>query len=215
MFVTALDYDTPPYVLANLDKRINSFNDFVSEKEEEALRNTIGQLLYDAFIEGLDDLPATYVPATDYAVDALVVYGNDVWKSLVNPNVGHAPEEGGYWTIEEAGNKWLLLQNGGVYYSTTNKWNGMKDLLKPYIYAEWLQFDYAKNSGITVVVPKGENGNVVSPKRLVCNAWNVFSKKAGNGCSKTNSLYGYLKANSDIYENFSFGDPGRMDIFNL
>ncbi len=220
MFVTAQDFDVQPYLLPNLDKKPNSFSDFVTAREEEALRQLLGHLLYDEFIEGLAALPAEWVGATDYAVDALVVVGNDIWKSLQNPNAGHAPVEGAFWTLDEENNKWLLLKNGGQYYTAINslvtrRWEGMKKLLKPLIYSDWLAFGYTESTGNGEVKSKVENGTVVSPKRKVVSAFNDYSRIAGNCNSKSNTLYGFLIANSDLYPDLVFGDPGRMNIFNL
>lgn len=220
MFVIAQDFDVQPYLLPNLDKKPNSFSDFVTAREEEALRQLLGHLLYDEFIEGLAALPAEWSAATDYAVDALVVLGDDIWKSLQNPNLNQPVAEGAYWTLEEEANKWLLLKNGGQYYTVTNsqitkRWDGMKKLLKPLIYSDWLAFGYTESTGNGEVKSKVENGTVVSPKRKVVSAFNDYSKMAGNGKSKSNTLYGFLIANSDLYPDFVFGDPGRMNIFNL
>ena len=57
MFIVAQDYDTPPFALPNLDEVENSetFEDFVDEQEEEILRGLLGDVLYEAFIVGIDN----------------------------------------------------------------------------------------------------------------------------------------------------------------
>jgi len=41
MFVTASNFDTPPYNLPNLDKVVNTFSDYVNALEEEADRKSV------------------------------------------------------------------------------------------------------------------------------------------------------------------------------
>lgn len=215
MFVVASDFDDFPYNLPDLDSKANTFAAYVTAKEEEGLRPLLGQLLYDAFVDGLSALPAEWLPATDYAVDALVVKGNDVWKSLQNPNVAQPVVEGLFWTIEEEDNKWLRLKNGATYKEGKRKWDGVKALLVPYIYSYWVGDQQQNLTGVAVVQGKTENAQPVSSKYKVVNSFNDYSRRAGNCRSEFNSLYGFLKDNESDYENREFMDPGRMNVFNL
>lgn len=214
MFVTTPDFDVAPYTLSNLSAVGNSFADFVTVQEADALRKTMGLLLYDQFMEGLAALPSAYNPATDYAIDALAVSGNDIWKSLQNPNLGQPIVEGAYWTLAEEDNKWLLLKNGATY-QTSREWVGMNKMLTPFIYAMWQDDKYSDSTGVAEAKGKAENADTITPKRKIVRAWNEFSRMTGNGKSKVNSLYGFLVVNQDLYPDFVYGDPGRMNIFNL
>lgn len=51
MFVTANDFNTPPYDLPNLAGN-ETFNDFVDSQEEEILVDLFGRFLYDELIAG-------------------------------------------------------------------------------------------------------------------------------------------------------------------
>lgn len=55
MFVTASDFNTPPYDLPNLQGN-STFDDFVDTQEEELLVDLLGRFLYDAFITGIDGI---------------------------------------------------------------------------------------------------------------------------------------------------------------
>jgi hypothetical protein len=57
MFVTAQDFDIPPYNLTNLDKLGSTFTTYVDRVEEEALRKVLGGSLYEQFKAGLAVTP--------------------------------------------------------------------------------------------------------------------------------------------------------------
>lgn len=56
MFIVAEDYNTLPYAIPNLDDADNAvaFEDFVEEQEEKVLRELLGDVLYEAFVLGLE-----------------------------------------------------------------------------------------------------------------------------------------------------------------
>lgn len=220
MFVVSSDFDLEPYNIPNLNGN-NSFTEYVSEKEEQALRELMGNVMYDQFVAGLVALPAVYSIATDYAVNAQVYQGLSIWKSLVTPNLAQPLIEGANWTLLEAKNKWLQLRDGDIY-STTNLWKGIKKLLIPYIYSYWVGDAYDTNSGIGVVKAKGENSVQISPKRRIVRAFNEYVKMAGEynwpysyRYDGVNTLYGFITANANLYPDFVYRAPRRMNIFNI
>lgn len=52
MFITAEDFNIPPYRLPGLDES-TEFSDFVQQEEIERLRKILGRTLCDAFLDGL------------------------------------------------------------------------------------------------------------------------------------------------------------------
>lgn len=195
LFVTAEDFKVIPYDIPNLSEEdmAIAFEAFVEEQTEEVLIKLFGNSFYDSFIEGLNDLPDDYSPTEEYAIDETVVYGISTWKSLQDTNTDHTPEEGAWWTkIED--NKWLKLQKGDsyIYKEHTQKWRGMRVMLKPYIYAVWTKWNNNHNTGIGIVEPKPENSNTVSSTYRVVTAFNSFVKVTGNKCNQYGTLYGYV-----------------------
>lgn len=236
-FVTAEDFNVVPYKIPNLDDATIAaeFQTFVDNMEGDILHDLLGSSLKKMFIDGLAELPDEWVGTNDpgYAIDAEVVYGVSIWKSLQNDNLNHIPEEGLYWTKVED-NRWLLLKLGDTYkYKLKEyKWVGMKQMLIPYIYSEWTRETFNYNVGTGVVVPTNENATTINPSRKIASAWNAFSRIAGNCYMQTDSLYGYLINKNgesgtfddtfdetfqtfNAYLNTVFKAPGRQNIFNL
>jgi len=56
-FVTIDDFGVPPYQLPNLDQVINTFNDYIEQKEQEVLSKILGDALYQAMTAGLAVVP--------------------------------------------------------------------------------------------------------------------------------------------------------------
>ena len=81
--------------------------------------------------------------------------------------------------------KWTNLRDGADYQVNghTFHWNGVVDLLKPYIYSEWITDTFDTLTGIGMVVSSAENGQVKNPSRKISEAWNVFAVKAGTHVS--------------------------------
>lgn len=55
-FVQASDFDTPPLNLPNLSEAASTFPDFVAEQQELVLRDLLGNVLFEAFKAGLDEV---------------------------------------------------------------------------------------------------------------------------------------------------------------
>ncbi len=192
MFVTAEDFNTLPYQLPSLKNgAAEEFQNFIDAEEEVYLTEVLGDNLYDAFIGGLNGLPAVLDLTVPTVIGQQYVYGNDVWQALTE-TTGVIPSEGTDWTLIEEDNRWLLLKNGNTY--TVNgkfyRWAGMIKTLKALIYSRWVEYTSLTVNGL--VTPKTENNIPVDPGTLICRAWNDWSKKVGGPCAIYNTLYGYL-----------------------
>jgi len=219
MFATSSNFEIPPYNLPNLDKVSNIFPDYVDSVEEEALLKLLGRQLYDAFIDGLEDLPDDYDKETATVIGDQYVYGNDIWEA-VTVTTGTFPVAGSDWTLIEADNKWLELKNGAEYEynGKTWKWNGLVKLFVPLIASRWMYDNADSFTGNGVVVPSNENSTLISPALRICRANNDYAEKVGvirggaglyyggrsyryEECLSTeDTLYGFLVANRDEYE---------------
>lgn len=129
--------------------------------------------------------------------------------------------------------RWVKLRDGDVYmYNNKNyKWNGMKRLLKPYIYSQWTRSEFEKQSGVGIVVRKAENAVVQNPSVKVTQSWNDFARQAGNSIMQEATLYGYLSVKGaagvfddtfddtftdfQAYFDFVFTDPGFLNIWDI
>ncbi len=193
MFVEATDFDGYPYSLPNLDKRPNTFSDFVDYVEENVLVDLLGRSFYDRLIAGLAEASPDQI--------------------------------------------WLNIRDGASYsyQGVDYKFGGLKKLLTPCVYSEFIRVDYEKYSGVGTVQPKSKNSVVVSPSRQIVKGWNDFVRLAGflkdgsrydpyygeyyyslSGCvaSNENSLYGLLESNT-AYGDYEYNFPGTINIFDL
>ena len=137
MFVTASNFDTPPYSIPNLDKEVNSFLDYVAVLEEEALWSCWGVSL-QTFIDGPGRFTWCLWRRNGVVITSEYVYGNSIWKALT-VTTGVFPVAGSDWELVET-NKWLELKNGAeyTYASKVWKWAGMVKLLTPFIYSRYV-----------------------------------------------------------------------------
>lgn len=121
--------------------------------------------------------------------------------------------------------RWKDLRDGVsyTYLGRSYRYAGLKTLLIPYFYAEWVEDHWKPFSGIGVITPKGENATVKYPLRNIISAWNEFCFLAGshvghshfyNGhhfhqrhSNRYGTLYGYLSASSQ-YDDLLY----EMDI---
>lgn len=114
--------------------------------------------------------------------------------------------------------KWTNLMDGikYTYNGREYKWKGMKEMLRPYIYAIWLRGTVYGSVGVGgLQMPKAENGEYINPIRLIVNAYNDFATMCGTGCGHYGTMYGYIQSIKDEFPDFKFGDPGTMNTFNL
>lgn len=214
--VTSTDFDTKPYQLQGLGEVGASFDDFVTFNQNEILLQLFGQTLYDAFSAGVAALPAVWSIEPQYAVDDLVVYGNNIYKSLVANNQNIVPTSDPLSWQKQADNRWLKLLAGDGYTISSRKYHyeGVKTFMLPYIYAMWLN----KESTTTVstggvVSANSENSNAVTVSIKVMEKWIIFKRLVMNGYTTLRlffyytacrfhaqgTLFGYLFANDAVY----------------
>lgn len=155
----------------------------------------------------------------------------DILKSLLGKSLYDAFIDGLDTDYPE--DRWVDLRDGAdyIYLEKTYEWVGMKKMLIPYIFSMWLRDTFDNNSGIGVVVAKGENSKIINPGNRISRNFNEFSRIASNCKDQKNTLYGFLynKGLSGEYDdifgsefetfgqylNFVFKDPGRMNTFQL
>ena len=235
MFVSAEDFDLVPYNIPDLEDS-NSFAPYVAKKEKDILsKKLLGRSLYNSFVSGIGILPAEWDDATTYAIDAQVVSGNDVLKSLQNGNTNHsAIDDGVWWEYVEQGNKWLLLKNGDtyLYQNKMYEWVGMKELLIPVVFAYWMRDNFDTYTQTGVSTGKSENADKELINRRVIEANNDYATIAGYRRSRIDTLYGYLYNKGsegttfdntfDIsftsfrsYFDYVFKAPKKMNLFGL
>jgi hypothetical protein len=236
MFVTSDDFDIPPYSIPNLQQVVNTFPLYIEEKERRVLSKLLGIQLYQDFIIGLNSLPPIWEPSPiTYNIGDEVLYDVSIWQSLVDANTS-VPVEGTDWTKVED-NKWMILKQGGTYFINGAQyvWVGMKRMLKPFIYSEWLTDTFDSHSGIGIVEAKAMNSEVKSPKQRIADAYNEFAFMAGSSDEfdevygygyyayydvyNQNSLAGFLySVNSvlpGVYPNWNFYDVRMMNTFGI
>lgn len=198
MFVSAEDFKVRPLTLVNLDDDDIGveFDAFVAEWEFEHLHQILGSSLYNAFINGLNDLPEEWNPETAYAIDDETVYGVDVWKAVTGGTLVDPPSSSNAdWVLVEAGNKWLTLKKGGtyVYREREYHWVGMKESLRNGVYSDWLRYGVTSVAGVGgTIESQNENSKVVNSGVSVSAAWNKYSRYIGDYCAQRDTLYGFL-----------------------
>lgn len=221
MFVSAANFDKRPYQIPNLSEEANGFLEYVEDLEKEALLGLLGRQLYKAFIEGLEALPDEWDENLETVINQEYVYQNSIWKALT-VSTGETPVAGADWELVEANNKWLKLKNGAEYeyQDKTWKWEGVLDLLIPYVYSAYVRDNADSFTGNGMVVAANENSEFVTNAVRVTNSFNDFASKVGvvdDYCvSHRDSLYGFLySAEEGTYEDWTFKNPGLLNTFNF
>lgn len=200
MLVSVASFTIPPYVLPNITEDTVKFVSFSQAEEIKRLRKILGRSLCDAFIA------AAFTLGTDGVYIAKVDADIDQrWKDL-RDGVAYTGEDG-----------------------ITHYQEGLTQMMKAYIYSQWIAFDTDKYNGDGGVNQSAsENASVVSPAGLIVRAFNEFSLYVGNECRMKNSLYGYLYTSEEKFTD-SIGDytsiteylsdhfvnPGNINAFNL
>src|SRR5580765_75072 len=206
-FVVAADFLSKPYQLPGLadpDLGTTAFANLVANQQREVLLELLGESLYDAFEAGLTALPPDWDAATDFAINAQVVYGTHIYKSLVNPNQNVIPSSDPASWQDMGFNKWVALKVGDSYVLDKRKYDyiGMKEMLKPFMYIQWLTEQ--ATSVVTmggVVTSNAENSNNACPGVKIGQAWDDFRVYAGQRFELNNQgdLYRYLYVNGANY----------------
>lgn len=233
MFVTASNFDLPPYNIPGLDKVADTFLAFVTKMEKKYLLEVLGSNLYNAFINGLNALPSEYDAILPTVISTQYVYGNDVWQALTI-TTGVLPVAGLDWSLIESGNRWLLLKNGDTYLKSDKyySWDGMADALTPLIYSKWIEYTVVTLTMNGFSIPVTENNTLYNPSEFICSSWNDWSDKIGGCYYQYDTLYGYLYnvnlasgtfddtfdstfQDFNDYLNYSFKEQGKKNIFGI
>jgi hypothetical protein len=109
---------------------------------------------------------------------------------------------------EEIGEQWKNLRDGAEYDESKKEWAGLKSLLIPIVYYEWVRETIARISPNGRIVTRNENSELADQSIYLSRAYNEFS----DHCS---SMYAYITENEDDFPEITFTDPGRTNIFNL
>jgi hypothetical protein len=118
-------------------------------------------------------------------------------------------------TVEQI---WVDLRDGKEYtYSNTDyEYTGVKELLKPVIYSDWLDANYRKLSNGGMIVNDGQNNTTaVNPIDEIVFGWNEFVQRVGGLCYPYQSegdLRGFMLANADAYEDW---DSSKAQTFRF
>jgi hypothetical protein len=117
--------------------------------------------------------------------------------------------------------KWVDLRDGAEYEigDKTYKYDGLKDLLKPAIYALWMPQGAYKwtNVGMQENLPRKDNAGADLSKGLdllefQVQYWNEYAAKVK---AYRNGLFGFMTINEDDYDNWEFTVPEYKNRFSL
>ncbi len=123
--------------------------------------------------------------------------------------------------LEDSGiveQKWTDLKYGTTYtYSDVlYEWAGIKTLLKPVVYSEWLTINFRRWTSSGMIINTGQqNSGAVNPDQEIIRAWNEFVDLLGGSGygwpvqwltthNYKNTIYGFLQVNSTDYNDWDF-----------
>jgi hypothetical protein len=178
------------------------------------------------------DLPPYNIPNLQKVLNTFESYRDlkeeEVLRFLLGDDIYDAFKAGIVGVDEDdIAQRWKDLRDGAsyTYLGKTYRYTGLKKLLIPYFYSEWVNDHWKPFSGIGVITPKGENATVKYPLQNIMNSWNEFCFLAGSSIGtgynhfhyghhyhyrrsyKYGTLYGYLRASS-AYDDLLY----EMDI---
>lgn len=219
MFVTAENFNTPPYDLPKLEDVPNAFDNFVTEQEDIELTKIFGVTFYEAFKAALAALPEDWNDQ-DYITGNRVVYGNNLYTALQDSANVIPSSDNSIWQ-DDGTDRWLKVKNGEAYEDENNpartyKWNGMVVTVKYMIHSLWLR--YVINDTVTpnaVVVASTENSTAISPNVRLCESWNKFVREVkGMRTQNFGYLFAYLYYNSTTFDDVTPNYPSFREYLN-
>lgn len=201
------------YLIPNITAGPGNYVAFIEEREAYILRVVFGSKFYQDFVDALAALPAAWVETTAYVIGDEVSKGVSVWEAVAD-NTGVTPVEGASWTKVED-NKWLKLREGFTYTDNGKvyRYGGLKELLVPYIYSEYIRKNFVNVAKLGVNQPKTENSTVVGPADEIVRAYNEFVRLLGKsyfGYSSVNTFYGFYWINRADYTDLCFDDECQI-----
>jgi hypothetical protein len=205
------------FLIPNITTGPGTFVAFIDEREAYILGVVFGSKFYKDFVDGLAALPPKWVTAQTYAIDSEVTYGVSTWKAIAENN-SVIPVEGADWTkIED--NKWLKLREGYSYSNNEKPYSytGLKNILKPYIFSEYIKKFHTNVAKLGVNQPKVANSEVMNPMQLIVSNYNEFVRLLGKsyyGYNLVDTFYGFYWTNRDDYPDMRFDDECQIMPIN-
>lgn len=207
MFVAPADFIDFPYNLPNMKDADTqaAFQLFINKNEATELRQISGSDFYEAFAAAMNALPSLWLDGPKiYNINDQVLYGYDVYTCLQNNVVGITPgTDGTKWQLVPR-DRWRKLWAGESYTDQNGakqNWVGIKELVKPMIYAYWLRDAIATTVQDTGVVNQlAENAEEAPATFRFSDALELYSLKVGKlDGAERDTLYNYLYANAANY----------------
>lgn len=148
----------------------------------------------------INDFTGRYaLSISDYAIDTFNSYITDYQYNLLIDMLG--AELYNDFNTNPTSQKWIDLLNGKTYtdcWANVQNWRGLKDLLIPYVYANFTLENYKKQVQSGVVKPKFENADILNErerKEVAFAANNEFVKKWAE-------CFNFLYSNNADYTDF-------------
>lgn len=114
---------------------------------------------------------------------------------------------------------WTDLRDGAeyTYNDIEYEYYGVKELLKPVIYSEWLDYNYRKlSNGGMIVTTAQQNSTAVNPIDEIVFGWNEFVKQVGGSCyydwGFNNTFRGFMDVNGEDYPEW---DEEKAYVFSF
>lgn len=218
MFVTPQDFIDLPYNLPKMNDAATQFvlGNFIERNERIELRRVLGGDFYNAMATGVNALPAEYVPTTAYILGAQVLFGANIYASLIANNLGVQPDtDATKWGLVPDNplvSRWVKLMVGEDYVDingASENWAGMNELVKPLIYGLWLR-DFIDTSvqGSGVIQQVSENAKTVTSAIRFADALeNYCLLVGGEDQNEVDTLYNYLYNNSTRFDDIAAPIP--------
>jgi len=212
MFVVASDFDRQPFNLIGLkDLDAGEFDDFVNYHEEENLRQVLGNLFWNAMVDGLAalDEDLDLFVAGDYAVDDEVVYLVDDVADVylcIQASTGQLPTDAAYWT-KQAPDRWVRFKWGDsfLYNTVPQKWFGFNRVIVPLIYSLWTKFNADKPTSSGTVLLANEKSKDTSSNDRIIRGWNKYSDLIGGENAIMLNFESWFNANFQQIRDTLFG----------
>lgn len=112
---------------------------------------------------------------------------------------------------------WANIVNGAPYTYRAKPyiWKGLKWLLKPYIYSEWITINHKNLAELGMQLPALENGETISPATEIVRAYNTFVERLGNCDKNKNTFHGFLLSDPVGYALWDFDAEDEIDYMNI
>lgn len=123
----------------------------------------------------------------------------------------------GLATLPTIPQQWLDLRDGAsyVYHDKPQIYKGIKYVLKPYVFSEWMTDHYDNVTSSGVDIPTVENGETVSPATKIVLAYNTFVSRLGCEGKQRGTMYGFLNADPVSYSAWEFDENDEIEDINI